>query len=120
MGSLVESLRPYTLEYAEQETGISKAQLMQMASMIHDADGVAVLWAMGVTQQRGGSETSGAISDLLLVTGNFARPGAGAFPLRGHNNVQGACDFGTLPNWLPGYQLVADETARRNFEQAWE
>ncbi|EPZ42904.1 formate dehydrogenase subunit alpha [Alicyclobacillus acidoterrestris] len=115
----VKSLERYTLDYAEQVTGIRKDQLIDMAKMIHEADGVAVLWAMGVTQQRGGSETSGAISDLLLVTGNFARPGAGAFPLRGHNNVQGACDFGTLPNWLPGYQLVTNEAARKKFEEAW-
>ncbi|KPV45199.1 formate dehydrogenase subunit alpha [Alicyclobacillus ferrooxydans] len=115
----LHSLEPYTLDYAEQVTGISREELIQMATMIHEADGVAVLWAMGVTQHCGGSETSGAISDLLLVTGNFARPGAGAFPLRGHNNVQGACDFGTLPNWLPGYQLVSDETVRTKFEKAW-
>ncbi|WAH36273.1 formate dehydrogenase subunit alpha [Alicyclobacillus dauci] len=115
----VKSLSQYTLEYAEQVTGISQDKLIEMATMIHEADGVAVLWAMGVTQQRGGSETSGAISDMLLVTGNYARPGAGAFPLRGHNNVQGACDFGTLPNWLPGYQLVSDDAARKKFDAAW-
>jgi formate dehydrogenase major subunit len=115
----VKSLEKYTLDYAEEITGISKEQLIQMATMIHEADGVAVLWAMGVTQHCGGSETSAAISNLLLVTGNFGRPGAGAFPLRGHNNVQGACDFGTLPNWLPGYQPVSDKNVRKRFEEAW-
>lgn len=115
----VESLRDYTLQYAEEVTGIPVPTLKRMAEMIREADGVAILWAMGVTQQRGGSETSAAISDLLLVTGNYGRPGAGAFPLRGHNNVQGACDFGTLPNWLPGYQLVSDAAARRRLGAVW-
>ncbi|MEH7544966.1 molybdopterin-dependent oxidoreductase, partial [Neobacillus vireti] len=85
-----QSLSPYTLGYAEENTGLSKETLIQIAEMIRDADGTAILWAMGVTQHLGGSDTSTAISNLLLVTGNFARPGAGAYPLRGHNNVQGA------------------------------
>ena len=55
----------------------------------------------------------------LLATGNYRRPGAGAYPLRGHNNVQGACDMGTLPGWLPGYQHVTDDAAREKFERAY-
>ncbi|QQE81054.1 formate dehydrogenase subunit alpha [Alicyclobacillus sp. SO9] len=117
--SLVESLAPFTLDYAEQVSGIQSETLVEMAKMVADADGVAALWAMGVTQHSGGSDTSGAISNLLLVTGNFGKPGCGAFPLRGHNNVQGACDFGTLPPWLPGYQKVTDEGVRAKFEKAW-
>jgi formate dehydrogenase major subunit len=74
---------------------------------------------MGVTQNTGGSDTSAAISNLLLATGNYRRPGAGAYPLRGHNNVQGACDMGTLPAWLPGYQHVTDSVARAKFEKAY-
>ena len=71
-----------------------------MARMVYEADGTCILWGMGVTQNTGGSTTSAAISNLLLVTGNYRRPGAGAYPLRGHNNVQGACDMATLPNWF--------------------
>lgn len=55
----------------------------------------------------------------MLVTGNYRRPGAGAYPLRGHNNVQGACDMATLPNWLPGYQAVSDDALRAKFEKAY-
>ncbi len=62
--------------------------------MIGEAKSVCVLWAMGVTQHGNGSDTSTAISNLLLVTGNYRRPGTGAYPLRGHNNVQGASDHG--------------------------
>ncbi|QBK26876.1 formate dehydrogenase subunit alpha [Ureibacillus thermophilus] len=112
-------LEKYTLDYAEEVTGIPKETLMQVAEMIRDADGTCVLWGMGVTQNTGGSHTSAAISNLLLATGNYRRPGAGAFPLRGHNNVQGACDMGSLPNMLPGYQRVTDEKAREKFENAY-
>ncbi|WP_201318598.1 formate dehydrogenase subunit alpha [Paenibacillus sp. EPM92] len=112
-------LEKYTLEYAEEITGISKETLIQVAEMIRDADGTCILWGMGVTQNTGGSDTSAAISNLLLATGNYRRPGAGAYPLRGHNNVQGACDMGTLPGWLPGYQHITDDAARAKFEQAY-
>nr|WP_188696626.1 formate dehydrogenase subunit alpha [Pullulanibacillus camelliae] len=112
-------LEKYTLEYAENITGISKETLIAIAEMIRDADGTCILWGMGVTQNNGGSDTSAAISNLLLATGNYRRPGAGAYPLRGHNNVQGACDMGTLPGWLPGYQHVEDDEARAKFEAAY-
>jgi formate dehydrogenase major subunit len=75
---------------------------------------------MGVTQHSQGSDTSTAISKLLLITGNYMRPGTGAYPLRGHNNVQGASDHGSMPNMLPGYQLVSDPEVRRRFEAGWK
>ncbi|MFD1203955.1 formate dehydrogenase subunit alpha [Sporosarcina contaminans] len=114
-----EVLKTYTLSFAEHITGIPKEQLINVAEMIRDADGTCILWGMGVTQNTGGSDTSAAISNLLLATGNYRRPGAGAYPLRGHNNVQGACDMGTLPGWLPGYQHVTDDAARGKFERAY-
>ncbi len=115
-----KSLEPFTLEFAEQVTGIAPEVLMQVADEIVKADGVCILWAMGVTQHCGGSDTSTAISNLLLLTGNYGRPGAGAYPLRGHNNVQGASDFGSMPNVFPGYQFVDDPDVRAKFEAAWE
>ncbi|MDQ8056230.1 formate dehydrogenase subunit alpha [Bacillus velezensis] len=114
-----ETLEKYTLEYAERITGLSQDTIIRIAEMIRDADGTCVLWGMGVTQNTGGSDTSAAISNLLLATGNYRRPGAGAYPLRGHNNVQGACDMGTLPGWLPGYQHITDDAARAKFEIAY-
>ncbi|GIN92444.1 putative formate dehydrogenase YrhE [Siminovitchia terrae] len=118
-GEFKEILEKYTLDYAEKITGVSKEMLIRVAEMVRDADGTCVLWGMGVTQNTGGSDTSAAISNLLLATGNYRRPGAGAYPLRGHNNVQGACDMGTLPGWLPGYQHVTDDVARKKFEKAY-
>ena len=89
-----KSLEPFTLEFASRVCNISIETLKQVAHMIADAERVCILWAMGVTQHSNGSDTSTAISNLLLVTGNYMRPGTGAYPLRGHNNVQGASDHG--------------------------
>ncbi|AYE51193.1 formate dehydrogenase subunit alpha [Priestia megaterium] len=116
----VDSLQKFTLEYAEKVSGLTKEELINLATMIHEADGTCILWAMGITQHAGGTDASTAICNLLTITGNFGRPNAGAFPLRGHNNVQGACDFGTMPNWFPGYQPVQDEKVRARFEDAWK
>jgi formate dehydrogenase major subunit len=114
-----KSLQPYTLEYTEKITGIPQATLITVANEIAAADGVCILFAMGVTQHCGGSDTSTAISNLLLLTGNYMRPGAGAYPLRGHNNVQGASDFGSMPNVYSGYQKVDDPEIRARFEAGW-
>ncbi|WP_425435909.1 formate dehydrogenase subunit alpha [Oceanobacillus senegalensis] len=113
------SLEKFTLDYAEQVTGLSKETVMKVAEMIHESNGTCILWAMGVTQHVGGTDTSTAIANLLLVTGNFGKNGAGAYPLRGHNNVQGASDFGTMPNWLPGYEPIENDLVRARYEKAW-
>ena len=114
------SLAPFTLETAQRLCEIPAETLKKIAHLIADADGVCILWAMGVTQHTMGSDTSTAISNLLLITGNYMRPGAGAYPLRGHNNVQGASDQGAMPNLLPGYQSVDDPEVRTRFEEAWK
>src|SRR5207244_11204963 len=101
-------------------TGLSEETLQTVAHMIVEAKSVCILWAMGVTQHSQGSDTSTAISNLLLVTGNYMRPGTGAYPLRGHNNVQGASDQGSMPNALPGYQSVDDPDVRARFEASWK
>lgn len=114
-----KSLEPFTLEMASERCGIAHATLIEVARMIAEAEGVCILWAMGVTQHVMGSDTSTAISNLLLATGNYMRPGTGAYPLRGHNNVQGASDHGSMPNYFPGYQKVDDPAIRAKFEMAW-
>ena len=100
-------------------TGLPRETLIKVAHMIAEAGSVCILWAMGVTQHIAGSDTSTAISNLLLATGNYMRPGTGAYPLRGHNNVQGASDHGAMPNFFPGYQRVDDPAIREKFERAW-
>jgi formate dehydrogenase major subunit len=114
-----KSLEPFTLEFASATSGIPVDTLKRVASMIAEAKRVCVLWAMGVTQHSSGSDTSTAISNLLLVTGNYMRPGTGAYPLRGHNNVQGASDHGAMPNLLSGYQSVDDPEVRARFQSHW-
>ena len=113
------SLEPYTLERTEQITGVAQSTIITLANEIAAAPSVCILWAMGVTQHCGGSDTSSAISNLLLLTGNYKRPGTGAYPLRGHNNVQGASDFGSMPDVYSGYQKVDDEAVRTKFEVEW-
>jgi formate dehydrogenase major subunit len=114
-----KSLEPFTLEYGARVTGISEAVLVQVANEIARAKSVCILWAMGVTQHCGGADTSTCISNLLLLTGNYKRPGTGAYPLRGHNNVQGTSDFGSMPNVYSGYQHVDDGDVRTKFEADW-
>jgi formate dehydrogenase major subunit len=114
-----KSLEPFTMEFAAKTCGLTVELLKQVAHMIVEADGVCILWAMGITQHSMGSDASTAISNLLLVTGNYMRTGTGAYPLRGHNNVQGAGDHGAAPDVLPGYQSVVDPEVRARFEAAW-
>jgi formate dehydrogenase major subunit len=114
-----KSLESFTLEMASARCGIPQETLIKVARMIAEAESVCILWAMGVTQHVMGSDTSTAISNLLLATGNYMRPGTGAYPLRGHNNVQGASDHGAMPNYFPGYQKVDDPAIRAKFEKAW-
>ena len=85
--------------------------------MIAEAKGVCILWAMGVTQHSNGSDSSTAISNLLLVTGNYMRPGTGAYPLRGHNNVQGASDHGAMPNMVSGLSIGGRSRGSRPLPQ---
>ncbi len=115
-----KSLEPFTMEAAAKVTGLSVEMLTNVAKMIASAKRVCVLWAMGITQHVDGSDGSTAISNLLLITGNYMRPGTGAYPLRGHNNVQGASDHGSMPDSYAGYQSVADPEIRARHEAAWK
>ncbi len=115
-----KSLEPFTMEAASRISGVPEETLETVAHMIADAKAMCILWAMGVTQHTQGSDTSTAISNLLLDTGNYMRPGTGAYPLRGHNNVQGASDHGAMPNMLPGYQSVDDPEVRQRFQTDWK
>lgn len=115
----VQSLAPYTLDEAERVTGVHREELEGLAELIHQARSVAICWAMGVTQHQSGSETSTAISNLLLITGNYGRPHTGAYPLRGHANVQGTSDFGCLPSFLPGYERTDDPEVMARYASAW-
>jgi formate dehydrogenase major subunit len=114
-----KSLELFTLEFAERVSGVSGETIVRLAEMVHSAERVCILWAMGITQHGDGSDTCTSFCNLLLLTGNFGRPGTGGYPLRGHCNVQGASDFGALPTFLPGYQKWDDSEVVGRFEKAW-
>ncbi|KWO57651.1 formate dehydrogenase subunit alpha [Burkholderia territorii] len=113
------SLEPFTMDFAAEVTGIAREQLVEAAEMIARSPSVCIVWAMGITQHSHGADASTALSNLLLVTGNYGRPGTGGYPMRGHNNVQGASDFGCLKNVYPGYEKVTDDAVREKWARAW-
>ncbi len=117
---LKRDLENYPPERVEEITGISKADLRSIAETFAKAKRGAIVYAMGITQHTTGTENVLSLANLAMLTGNVGRLGTGVNPLRGQNNVQGACDMGGLPNVYPGYQSVADEAAAKKFEQAWK
>lgn len=106
-----------TLEQSEKISGIPAKDLKEAALAFGSAERGAVVYAMGITQHTTGTDNVQALANLVLMTGNIGRDGTGLYPLRGHQNVQGACDMGALPDLYSGYQKVA--LAREKFEEAW-
>jgi predicted molibdopterin-dependent oxidoreductase YjgC len=113
------SLADYTPQTASAITGIPVEQLYQAAEILATNKPMAVLYAMGVTQHTVGVQNVLAVANLQLLLGNLGIPGGGVNPLRGQNNVQGACDMGGLPNVYPAYQQVTNPEVRAKFEAAW-
>ena len=109
----------YTPESVEDITGVSASEIRQAARMYAQAESAAILWGMGVTQFYQGVETVRSLTSLAMLTGNLGKPHAGVNPVRGQNNVQGACDMGALPDTYPGYQYVKDPANREKFAKAW-
>ena len=91
----------------------------QAAKMLGTIKPGAVFWAMGITQHTVGVQNVQTLANLQMLLGNLGVPGSGVNPLRGQNNVQGACDMGALPNVYPAYQSVINENAQKKFEEAW-
>jgi formate dehydrogenase alpha subunit len=110
----------FTPERVEGITGVPADQIIEAARMFAKGERGAIFYAMGITQHISGTDNVKAVADLALLTGNLGKPGTGVNPLRGQNNVQGACDMGCLPNVFPGYQSVEDQELRRKFETAWK
>jgi formate dehydrogenase alpha subunit len=114
-----ESLKKYTLEYVEKTTGITGQEICEVARLYAKASRAAIVYGTGITQHTTGTNGVGALANLALLTGNIGRKGGGIYALQRENNGQGACDMGTLPKFLPGYQSVADAQAREKFEKCW-
>ncbi len=114
-----ESLKGFDLDLVEQTTGVAKGLIAEAARMYATNSPATILYAMGITQHSHGTDNVIAVANLAMLTGNVGKPGSGVNPLRGQNNVQGACDLGALPNVYTGYQGVADPAIREKFEAAW-
>lgn len=110
----------YTPQAGEDITGVPKDDIRR-AARIYASEKLSMLfYSMGITQHITGVDNVRACADLVMLTGHIGLPMTGLNPLRGQNNVQGACDMGALPNVYSGYQLVSDPSARRKFSRAWK
>lgn len=118
-----EELKAKVLEYpperAAEITGVPAEQIVEAARLLATNRPGALLYAMGITQHTTGHQNVLSCANLQMLLGNMGVPGGGVNPLRGQNNVQGACDMGGLPNVYPGYQAVTVEAAQQKFEDAW-
>jgi formate dehydrogenase alpha subunit len=116
---LKAAVADFTPERVEKITGIPADELVQATKMYGEAENASIVYAMGITQHTTGVDNVISCANLAMLTGNVGRPSTGVNPLRGQNNVQGACDMGGLPNVYPGYQSVTDTAVREKFEKAW-
>jgi formate dehydrogenase alpha subunit len=116
---LKSSLKEIALKETEKITGVPKEDILKAARMYAGNSPAAILYAMGITQHTHGTDNVITIANLAMLCGNIGKPGGGVNPLRGQNNVQGACDMGALPNVYPGYQKVSDSKINSKFEAAW-
>ena len=117
--ALVEMVKDYTPEVVAEICQIDAEELKKAARMYAKADKAGIYYAMGVTQHSTGTEGVMGTSNLALLCGKIGKYGCGVNPLRGQNNVQGACDMGCLPTDFPAYQKVFNDAAREKFEKAW-
>ena len=118
-----EGMKEMVLKYPPQKAaaicGVTPEEIIEAAHILAENRPGALLYAMGLTQHSHGHQNVLSIANLQMLLGNMGVPGGGVNPLRGQNNVQGACDMGALVNAYPGYQVVTDPAAREKFEQAW-
>jgi formate dehydrogenase alpha subunit len=117
--SFKESLKNFNLDFVEKVTGINKTMIEKAARLFATQKPANIIYAASVTQHIHGTDNVFAIADLAMLTGNIGNPSSGVYPLRGQNNLQGACDMGALPNFFPGYQKIGDIDIQNKFETAW-
>ncbi|MBZ2165179.1 formate dehydrogenase subunit alpha [Methanobacterium spitsbergense] len=114
-----ESLKEYDLDTVEVITGINREIIIEAAKLYATTKPASILYSLGITEHTHGTENVFALGNLALLTGNMGKPSSGVNPIRGQNNVQGACDMGCLPDVFPGYQKVEDPETIIHFEDAW-
>ena len=116
---LKATVEKYTPEYVESITGIPGERLIEAARMFANAKAASILYAMGITQHTTGTDNVKSMANLAMLCGDVGIEGGGVNPLRGQNNVQGACDMGGLPNVYSGYQSVVDKAIRERMQKEW-
>ena len=116
---LKKVVEKYTPEYVEEITGIPKEQIIEAARLYANAKAASIVYAMGITQHITGTDNVKSLANLAMLCGNVGIEGGGVNPLRGQNNVQGACDMGGLPNVYSGYQRVDNPEIREKMAKAW-
>jgi formate dehydrogenase major subunit len=109
----------YDAHTVEKITGVRSSLLQEAARLYAKAESAAIVYCMGITQHTCGHGNVVSCANLALICGNIGRPGTGVLPLRGQDNVQGACDMGGLPTVLPGYARVDDEAVRQRIAALW-
>ena len=114
-----ECVQPFTLEYAERETGVPAEAVRELAHDYARAGRAQLCWTLGITEHHNAVDNVLALINLALLTGHVGRWGSGLCPIRGQNNVQGSGDMGALPDRLPGFQHVENDALRAKFERAW-
>jgi len=116
---LKELVKDYTPEYVEKITTIPRDKLIEAARIYATTRKAMIVYSMGITQHTTGVDNVKSLANLAMLTGHVGFECAGVNPLRGQNNVQGACDLGALSNVFSGYQKVTDDKVRQKFEKAW-
>jgi len=109
----------YDPQIVERITGVPEEKIIEAARVYATSKPAAIVYSMGITQHTTGTDNVLTLANLAMLTGNIGKESSGVNPLRGQNNVQGACDMGALPNLLPGYLSIIDENARKKFADAW-
>ena len=117
--NFLDSLKSFHPGFVEQITGVPAEQLALASRMYATSKPATILYTMGITQHTHGTDNVMATANLAMLTGNVGKPSTGVNPLRGQNNVQGACDMGSLPTVYSGYQSVADPNVQKKFQEAW-
>jgi formate dehydrogenase major subunit len=117
--ALAESVRDFTPEKAAEITGVPAGEIVRAARAYASSPASSILYSMGITQHTTGTDNVQAVSNLALICGHLGRPGTGVMPLRGQNNVQGACDMGALAEFYPGYRKADDPETIKYFSSAW-
>lgn len=115
----VANLENYPIDIVSEITGVPVDQISHATEILALNKPMAVIWAMGITQHIVGVSNVMDLANLQMLLGNMGVEGGGVNPLRGQNNVQGACDMGGLPNVFPGYQNVTSSEAQEKFEEVW-